>query len=109
MKKLGCLFILVVLAGIMYTTNPSQSEHVDKARQMLKERRLDSSLGLNPDYLTIGEGLLGKKQMDSLLDKFIKRENYYLFSLTQIDLAGDVRTIGFGIFGHIFSIDKFLE
>lgn len=93
----------------MYATNPSEQQHIDNARQMLKERRLDSSLGVNPDYLTIGEGLLGKKQMDSLLDKFIKRKNYYLFSLTQVDLGGRVRTIGLGVFGHIFSVDKFLE
>lgn len=104
MKKLGCLFILVVLAVAMFVTNPSEQQHVDNAFQILKERRLDD-LGINADYLTIGQGLLGKEQMDNLLKKFITRKNYYFFSLTKIDLADKERTVGIGIFGHIFTID----
>lgn len=108
MKKLGCLFMLVVLAVAMFITNPSEKEHIDNAYKVLKERKLES-IGINADYLTIGEGLLGKQKMDGLLKKFIVRKNYYLFSLTQIDLGGDIRTVGFGVFGHIFSVDKLLE
>lgn len=92
----------------MFVTNPTEQQHVDNAYSILKERKMES-LGINADYLTIGEGLLGKEKMDNLLKKFITRRNYYVFSLTQIDLGGDERTVGFGVFGHIFTIDKFME
>ncbi|MEG0601913.1 MAG: DUF4359 domain-containing protein [Mucinivorans sp.] len=88
----------------MCATNPSQEQHIDNAYRILKERHLDD-LGINADYLTIGQGLLGKEQMDNLLKKFISRDNYYLFSLTKIDLGDKTRTVGIGLLGHIFTID----
>lgn len=95
---------MVLLAVVMFVTNPREQQHVDRAMQALKDRKIEG-LGLNTDYLTIGEGLVGKDKMDELLKKFITRKNYYLFSLTEIDLLGDKRIVGLGIFGHIFSID----
>ncbi|MEG2728158.1 MAG: DUF4359 domain-containing protein [Mucinivorans sp.] len=95
---------MIVIAVVMCATNPSQEQHIDNAYRILKERHLDD-LGINADYLTIGQGLLGKEQMDNLLKKFISRDNYYLFSLTKIDLGDKTRTVGIGLLGHIFTID----
>ena len=107
MKKLGCLFVLLVLGGILMATNPSHQAHVDAVRTALKERRL-ADLGIDADYLSIGQGLLGAERMDALLGKFVVRNNYWVFSLTQIDLGAERKTVGIGIAGHVWLIDKLL-
>lgn len=103
MKKVGCLFVFVVLAVLMFVTNPSEQAHIDNAYTVLREKGMDK-FGINSDYLVVGEGLLGREQMDDLLKKFIKRKNYYLFSVTEIDLMGEKHNVALGLFGRLWSI-----
>lgn len=108
MKKLGCLVIFVVLGVVMYMTNPSQKEHIDNAYKILREKGIEK-FGINANYLAVGEGLLGKEQMDELLSRFITRDNYYLFSITQIEYTGRQHKVALGIFDHFWDISDFVE
>lgn len=107
MKKLGCLFVLLIVGGVLVATNPSHEAHVVAVREALKEQKL-AELGIDANYLAIGQGLLGAEQMDRLLGKFVVRNNYYIFSLTQIDLGKDRKTVGVGVGSKVFLIDRFL-
>lgn len=107
MKKLGCLFVLLVVGGILVATNPSHQDHVTAVRQALNEQKL-TDLGIDANYLAIGQGLLGKEQMDRLLGKFVVRNNYYIFSLTQIDLGPERKTVGLGIGTKVWLFDRLL-
>lgn len=100
------LFRLAILAGICYVayiTNPSEEEHIDNAYKILKESEVED-FGVNADYLAVGEGLLGKEGLNNLLGKFIVRKNFYLFSLTEIDIRGEKSIVALGLFGKMWDL-----
>ncbi len=103
MRKLGCLVLVVVFCYIAYSTNPTEKEHIENAYSVLKEHGIDN-YGINSDYLTIGQGLLGKEQMDVFLENFVHRRNYLLFSLTEVDINGNKEIIAIGLFGKLWNI-----
>lgn len=103
MKKLGCLVVFAIIAFFAYVSNPSEEDHVEYTYALLKEQGIDN-LGINPDYLVIGEGLLGKDNMSGFLKKFISRKNYLLFSLTEVHFRDTPQTVAIGAFGKIWSI-----
>lgn len=103
MKKIGCLFVFVVLAVVMFVTNPSEESHIDNAYKVLREKGVEK-FGIDVNYLAIGEGLLGKEQMDGLLSKFITRKNYYIFSITEVEYGGQQHSVALGVFGTFFNI-----
>lgn len=53
--------------------------------------------------------LLGSSLIDKVIDGYIDSENFYLFSLTKINVDGDNKTIGLGILGKVFISDKLKE
>ncbi len=108
MRRLGCLVIFCLIGFIAYKTNPTEQEHIDNAYKILKENGVED-YGINSDYLTIGEGLLGKDKMDKFLDNFIQRKNYVLFSLTEVDLNGQKETIALGLFGKMWNIGDMVD
>lgn len=103
MKKLGCLVIMIIVGIIAWVTNPGDQAHLDNAYKVLKEQGVDN-YGIDPAYITIGEGMLGKKGMDGLMKSFVKRKDYYLFSLTQVDIMGDKHYVALGLFGKMWNV-----
>lgn len=106
MKKFGCFVIFIFLGFIAFVTNPSEDEHIDFAHTILKKQGVDS-FGINPDYLVIGEGLLGKDNMGNFLKKFIIRKNYYLFSLTEVEIMDNAQIVAVGAFGRLWTLPPF--
>ncbi len=108
MKKLGCLIIFALIGYVAYITNPTEQEHIDNAYEVMAENGV-KDFGVNGDYLNVGKKILGKNNMDKLMNKFIERKNYYLFSLTELDLNDDKQIIAVGLFGKLWSIDSAQE
>ncbi|MFI3287496.1 MAG: hypothetical protein R3Y61_03370 [Rikenellaceae bacterium] len=102
-KRLFKIAIVLGICYVAYITNPSEEEHIDNAYKILNESGIED-FGVNSDYLAVGEGLLGREGLNNLLGKFIVRKNYYLFSLTEIDLKGEKSIVAVGLFGHIFDL-----
>lgn len=103
MKKIGCFVIFVIIAVFAFITNPSEKQHIEYAYEALKSQGIENT-GINPDYLVIGEGLLGKENMNDFLKRFIKRNNYFLFSLTELEFSDEPRIVAIGAFGKIWTI-----
>ncbi len=103
MRKIGCLVIFVVIGFLAFKLNPTKEEHIQNATELLKESGVEN-FGINKDYLTIGEGLLGKERMGDLMEKFVTRKNYFFFSLTAIEIDGDEQIIALGLFNHFFDM-----
>jgi hypothetical protein len=58
------------------------------------------------------EMLVGNTIYETLVDNVVSSENYILFSLTQISIAGESKIIGYGLFGNVYldkSLDKAFE
>ncbi len=108
MRKLGCLVLLVLFGYIAYNTNPDKEMHIENACEILKESGVEN-FGLNSVYMSIGEGLLGKDRMQSLMSKFIVRKNYLFFSLTQIEIDGDEEIVALGMFGKMWNIGPLVD
>ncbi len=108
MKKIGCLVIFIALGYFAYVTNPSKEKHIENAIRILKECGVEN-FGINSDYLTIGEGLVGKEGMADFMTRFIERDSYLVFSLTKVEIAGQQQTIAIGLFGHLFDISDLTD
>lgn len=92
-------FILALMA-----TNPSLEEHRDEFRKKY-ENKLNSIEGsknkevvslLSNIFLNVGDGFI---------DKLISRDNYLLFSITNLNFGGVTRNIGVGILGKVYTPD----
>lgn len=108
------LFLLVV--GILILTNPDEQKHKDAVKNKLvtaynkkmSSKLIDSENGLE----NIGAGLglmIGENLIAKLVDGFVARDNYVLFSLTTATYKGQKKTIGFGIIENIFLTSKIDE
>ncbi len=84
-------------------TNPSEKEHIDFAYKILKKQGIER-FGINPDVLIIGEDFYGKENMDFFIKKLISRKNYYVFSLTEIDIMDNKQIVAIGAFGKIWTL-----
>lgn len=94
------VFIVIIVAAFM--TNPDKDTHVKKINKKLY------------DILPVGQKTsivkeIGKLVTNPILDKLITVENYYVFSVSKIELLGASETIGYGVFGMVFFTDKVNE
>jgi hypothetical protein len=103
-------FVLVlVLAGF---TNPNYEDHKNRLKQefyrrITLNRRLRSN-DENPDYYQTSSSVnrsAGSVTAEQLIQNRFTVDNYFLFSLSKISVAGRTKTIGIGIFGLIFYLD----
>ena len=124
-QKKIILLVLLIITAILAITNPSKESHVatvtKNAEQIFGEQFVDSLQNdlvgsikgmLSEDDLKGLEGFFGKKNVE-LAEKYLEesnpeiaelvnRRNYFLFSLTQVEVAGISQTIGIGILGGVY-------
>ena|ERR1051325_3050504 len=91
---LGILALLVAAA----ITNPPVEAHRAAMNQALHQYMNEKDV--EPENLT--GALLTGTLLSAGTDKLITADNYFFFSLTKLDLVVATRTIGIGIFGHVF-------
>ncbi len=91
-------FIILALMA----TNPSIEDHREGVKKMYKEKLQKDNRDGNENLASqIGSGI-GMMIGDGLINKMVSRENYLLFSITEITLDGKTKNVGIGILGQVF-------
>jgi hypothetical protein len=108
---------LLVICAIV--TNPSPERHKEafknKIYQYLHEslsEKLSNTKTMQDESIFALEMLVGNTIYETLVDNVVSSENYILFSLTQVSIAGESKIIGYGLFGNVYldkSLDKAFE
>ena len=113
-KKQFFTFFSTIILIILLITNPSEQNHIEVVKSKLKiafkkkmtrEMLSDESNSVE----SVGNGLgilLGDTFIDKMTDGFVSRNNYFLFSTTNVEYKGQKRLIGFGILGNVFVSGK---
>ena len=91
------VFIGIIVAAVM--TKPDKDKHIEKINEKIY------------DILPIGQKTsiikeLGKLVSNPILDRLISYENYYVFSVSKIEILGESETISYGVFGIVFFTEK---
>ena len=90
---------------VLIFSNPSEENHIESVKSKLKiafKKKMSSELteNQNDTFATLGNGLgllLGDTFIDKLTDGLVTRENYILFSLTNVEYKGKEKIIGFSV------------
>ena len=107
MKKLLCIFIVLLLAVLMIQTRPDKQQHKEammKAIEEFVEEEATDRLGDNV-LVKLGKGVV-VKTAETALNLKLKENNYFLFNTTYVRLNGQDNTLSLGMFGHVFTFDK---
>ena len=107
MKKLLCVFIVLLLAVLMILTRPDKAQHKEammKAIEEYVEEEAQDRLGDNV-LAKLGKGVI-VKTAETALNLKLKENNYYLFNTTYVRLQGENNVLSFGIFGYVYTFDK---
>jgi len=116
MNKYIIFFGTLSISFVLILTNPDRPKHAMAVKEILTKEfnkamaeELRKSKN-NYQATSAGIGLLlGSSLIDKVIDGYIDSENFYLFSLTKINVDGDNKTIGLGILGKVFISDKLKE
>jgi hypothetical protein len=97
---------LLIICAI--ATNPSPERHKEafknKIYQYLHEplsETLSNTKTIQDESIFTLEMLVGNTIYETLVDNLVSSENYILFSLTQISIAGESKIIGYGFLGNV--------
>ena len=107
MKKLLCVFIVLLLAVLMILTRPDKAQHKEammKAIEEYVEEEATDRLGDNV-LAKLGKGVV-VKTAETALNLKLKENNYYLFNTTYVRLKGENNVLSFGMFGYVYTFDK---
>ena len=107
-NHIGMIAIVLILLIAVFT-NPSQTEHKEKIKEIfttyyqksLEENKLDSE----NSFAAFGS-LLGQSLINKMIENAVTSDNYVFFSITKITFEGEKKSIGYGIFGNVFLSDK---
>lgn len=116
MNKYIIFFGTLCISFVLILTNPDRPKHAMAVKEILTKEfnkamteELRKSRN-NYQATSAGIGLLlGSSLIDKVIDGYIDSENFYLFSLTKINVGGDNKTIGLGVLGKVFISDKLKE
>jgi hypothetical protein len=116
MNKYITFFGIVFIAIALILTNPDRAKHSAAVKEILTKEfhktMTDEIQTSKNSYQRANAGiglLLGATLIDKIIDGYIDSENFYLFSLTKLNVEGTNRTIGFGILGKVYVSDKLKE
>ena len=114
MKKAVGLVIFLAFVGLlvaMFFTCPTEKDHrrhLHKIAMSALEHKVDERYG--PE---VGGLLMGVARMSFLgnddkihIERLVRVENYYLFSVGHLDLMGNDHIVSVGVMNHIFAPDK---
>jgi hypothetical protein len=100
-RKSGRFFRWLIFFGLLvvaFITNPDKNKHTEKLNEKLYDIVPEN------DQTSIFKKI-GKIVSNPLLDKVITVDNYYLFSVSKIEILGKTETLGYGVFGMVFFTD----
>lgn len=101
-KRFFRWILFIAILCIAYLTNPDKETHVDKIN--------DKLFDLLPKHekKSIIESI-GRVFSDKVFDNIVTIDNYYLFSVSKIEIMGKSETIGYGFFGMVVFTEKIRE
>ena len=108
-NQINLIIIGFILVALM-ATNPSTDEHKEAVKIKVSAAFENNTTDGN-EFQKLGEQL-GQTIGMALIDKMIKRENYYLYSLTKSKFLNnneEEKIVGFGFFGKVYLIGKFSD
>jgi ATP-dependent Lon protease len=108
-RKHWIITISTIVSLLLVLSNPSQEDH----RQALKGKFIESiqeKLANQPETTSeIGETFgvtMATAIIANMVDATVTRNNWVLFSTTEITIEGKSKTIGVGILGHVYLSSK---
>lgn len=113
-KKSFLIGTTIIVLFVLAFTNPIREKHVDEVNQAVKKTLnkkasialFDKSKGDN--QILAGLGLLfGEDLVTGVADKFISRQNFIFFSLTEVLLKDEYSYIGIGILDNVIIFKGF--
>lgn len=104
MKK-GTITLLVVLAicAVCIVTCPDKQKHQDALITLLRtapDKVIDES---DDDLLSVLSSLLKPELAKYTIENNMLYENKFLYSLGKLESDGELKTVSFGILGHVFT------
>ncbi|ARK09024.1 DUF4359 domain-containing protein [Fibrella sp. ES10-3-2-2] len=100
----------VIALAVLFITNPKEDEHKSVMKTKLNALLMQSMKKEKADQMAQGfAALLGPVFMDRLVEASVHRNNYFLFSTTDITLDKQTKTVGLGILGSVFLSSKIDE
>jgi len=106
MKILKYAFvILIILLVLAYFTNPKIEQHKDKVKSKLQNSLVEtlSKQGIskdNPIMKSINNEMY-EDMVWTVIDKKITYNNYYIFSMTQVEYMGQNYPISLGLYNNV--------
>ena len=107
---------LVLLVGILWATNPSEIQHKQKVKELMRSyiTRLNQPFIASGNADSTARGLRAVEgfelMADAMIEEAISVNNYSLFSLTvdkKGNPGGEPQNAGLGILGKVYLFDSF--
>lgn len=111
-KVLLGVVILLLVVVVMAVTNPDRRDHSQAISREVAGAltSVADSSGLADDPIAQGFLEIGKafasNIVDAAVDNLLRYNNYVVFSVGQIDYKGESHNVSFGMFGHVWTLDK---
>jgi hypothetical protein len=110
-KKQFHILLSILFISILFFSNPSEEAHIQSVKSKLQiafNKKMSTEKIKNNPFYDFGK-LLGDSFIDKLTEGLIARENFFLFSLTNVEFNGRKKTIGIGILGYVYVSDKIVS
>lgn len=107
MKKLLVILILLVGAGVLVMTCPSEKEHQQAITSALNSYAQDEISQKNDNVVVglVANALFGTLS-DVAIDRMLTVDNYFVVSIGRINWDGESHVVSVGVLGHVFTFDK---
>jgi len=102
----GCL-LEVLFVALLLIFNPSEEKHKEAVVQEVKEFCAKNNSSSFEALLLCND--FGQEVIKIAANQFVKRENWYVCSLTKFSINGEERVIGVGALGFVFIFGDLAE
>ena len=117
MKKIITISLFVIAIVLLVVSCPDKQDHINALKEVVTSVINDEASSLiNKDdegnsnawanMSSIVGSLLGSTVVTAVLENNVNVANYFVCSVGKMTYDGDVKTVSFGILGHVFTIDK---
>lgn len=101
---IGLFVFLLILAGVMFATNPDKEQHKEALTEILNTATKTGLQGtVSDDNAELGSSVLSA-MVNKLFDEFFEFHNYGLFSTCTFKGSG--KRVSLGLFTKVFTFDK---